>query len=475
MTFSPGPPSSSAPMLWPATARLRPAGPLLLAGLLLTSGCGGTLQQGGGSAAAARPAAQQSGTHGEGHTQPGPGPTTAAGTTAAGTTSSPTGAPAATAGSDPAVALRSDLQRLLGAHVLLADEVVRGLLLEQKGQVAASSASVSRNTDQLVQQLTSLVGPGPAEQFRSAWDRHVEVLGQYATALQRGDAAAQKTARTAYGTVEQDLAKALSAVVGGKVPQADITAAATAHGEHLLGQADAFAAKDYAKAHRIQREGFAHMIVAGDVLARGVAASKGLDTKELNTPRRDLHSSLSRLLSEHMGLMVQVLRSAHDEGPDVAAAGTALNGNTSEIGAAIGTLFGPAAGKQFLGLWAAHVEGLVQVARGAGDPAAQSAGRQAQTEYAPKLARFLAGATQQRLPAIDLAAALTVHDDHLLGMADAYAEQDYEQAQQEADAGYDHMVGLASTLAVAIGDTKAAALPQGGAATGGGATAGGDR
>jgi hypothetical protein len=157
-----------------------------------------------------------------------------------------------------------------------------------------------------------------------------------------------------------------------------------------------------------------------------------LPTTELDTPRRDLHSALSRLLAEHMGLMVQALRAAHDEAPDFSAAGTALNGNTADLGAAIGTLYGPEASKQFLGLWAAHIEGLISVARNADDPEAQRAGREAQEKYAPQLARFLATATEERLPAIDLAAALTVHDDHLLAMTDAYAQEDHEESQQQA-------------------------------------------
>jgi hypothetical protein len=383
-------------------------------------------------------------------------------------------APAAQAADDPVVALRSDLQRLLGEHVLLADEVVRGMLLGKDDLVTASSASVGRNTDEIVELIGSLAGPATGEQFRTAWDRHVEVLGQYATALEAQDAAGQQAARSAYVTAEQELATAFSAATGGKVPQADLTAAATAHGEHLLGQADAFAAKDYAKAYTLQREAFAHMIVVGDVLARGVAAARGLPTTELDTPRRDLNSALNRLLAEHMGLMVQALRSAHDKSPDFPAAGEALNGNTADLGAAIGTLFGPEASQQFLALWASHIEGLIQVA-GTDDPAEQAEGRQAQIEYAPQLARFLAGATEGRLPAIDLAAALTIHDDHLLDMADAYAEEDYAESQEQADAGYAHMIQLASTLAVAIGDTMAAQLPQGGAATGGGGTADRDR
>jgi len=144
------------------------------------------------------------------------------------------------------------------------------------------------------------------------------------------------------------------------------------------------------------------MFVVGDVLARGVAAAQGLPTTELDTPRRDLHSALTSLLAEHMGLMVQALRSAHDDAADFSAAGTALNGNTADLGGAIGTLYGPQASQQFLALWAAHIEGLIKVARGTDDPVAQREGREAQTTYAPALARLLAGATQDRVPAIDL-------------------------------------------------------------------------
>jgi hypothetical protein len=445
--------------------------PLLLASLLLTSACANATPDSTGSAAPGsdRLAAGQPAEHASGHAH---SAATSAVPAVAASPSPPAVVAAQQVADDPAVALRSELERLLGAHVLLADEVVRGQLLGREDVVRASSESIGRNTDELVEAVTSLAGPEIGEQFRTTWERHVEVLGQYATALEEGDEAGQQAARDAYGKAEGELATALSAVVGGKVPQADLTAATTAHGEHLLGQADAYAAKDYAKAAGIQRDAFAHMIVMADVLARGVAAAKGLPTTELDTPRRDLHSALSRLLAEHMGLMVQVLRATQDEAPDLAAAGEALNANTADLGAAIGTLFGAEASRQFLGLWAAHIEGLIDVARNSDDPEAQRAGREAQQQYAPQLARFLATATEERLPAIDLAAALTVHDDHLLNMTDAYAAEDYEKSQQEADAGYAHMMQLAGVLAVAIGETQAARLPQGGAATGGGGTAG---
>ena len=449
----------------------RPGVPLLVAGLVLTSACGSA--SGGAASATGLAAAEAPVQHADGHGQHDLRALAATATTpAAPAPAAPAPAAAAPAvADDPVVAARSQLERLLGEHVLAADEVVRGRLLGREELVEAASGTVGRNTDELVDLVTSLGGAPTGQQFRTAWEGHVQVLDQYATALQQQDQAAQQAARTAYTAAEQELATALSAVVGGKVPQADLTAAATAHGEHLLGFADAYAAEDFPRAYSLQREAFTHMIATADVLARGVAAAKGLPTTELDTPRRDLHSAFSRLLAEHMGLMVQMLRAAHDDAADFPAAGDALNANTADIGAAIGTLFGPEASKQFLALWAQHIEGLVLVARNAEDPAAQEPGREAQTAYAPALARFLAGATQERVPAIDLAAALTVHDDHLLAMTDAYAAEDYEQSQEQAEAGYDHMIDFGQTLAIAIGETKAAQLPQGGAATGGGATA----
>ena len=369
-----------------------------------------------------------------------------------------------------AVALRSDLERLLGAHVLLADELVHARLQGQEAHAAAATDAVGRNQHELVGLVTSLSGAAAADVFRTAWAEHVEVLGSYATALQEKDTAAQSAGRTRYIEVERELGAAFGTVVGGEVSTAALTAAATLHGEHLLTHADAFAAGDFDRAYTVQREAFGHMITIADVLARGIAAAKALPTAELDAPRQELQSALSRLLAEHMGLMVQAMRAAHDWAPEFPGAGRALNANTADLGGAVGTLYGEPASKQFLDLWAHHVESLVQYAGAAeDDPAAQQA-RQQLEAFAPELARFLAGATEQRLPAINLAAAITEHDEHLLAQADAYAAGEMPTAQQLAAQGYVHMFKLAQTLATAIGDTVAARLPQGGPATGGGLT-----
>ena len=369
-----------------------------------------------------------------------------------------------------AVQLRSTLERLLGAHVLHADEFVRTAVTGVSEQNAAVGQSVARNQAELVELVTAAGGAAAGQQFQAAWQNHVDVLAAYATALQGQDTAAQTAARQQYVAAERQLAESFSTVVGGTVPLPALTQAATMHGEHLLDQADAFARGGYDSAYSIQREAFGHMVVAADVLARGAATARGLPTAELDAPRRTLQTAMSSLLAQHMGLMVQAMRAAHDRAPDFPAAGRAVNLNTTELAGAIRTLYGEDASRQFLDVWAGHVEALVAYAS-ADDAAEREQRREAGTDYAPQLARFLATATEQRLPAIELAATLTEHDDHLRDSLDAYAEQDHDQSQALAERGYAHMFELSQGLASAVGDAVAARLPQGGPATGGGGLA----
>ena len=65
----------------------------------------------------------------------------------------------------------------------------------------------------------------------------------------------------------------------------------------------------------------------------------------LTEPQWRLRSELGRLLGEHVALAVGALRAGADRRPDFAAAAAALNGNTSDLTGAIGSLFG-AAGRQ---------------------------------------------------------------------------------------------------------------------------------
>ena len=61
---------------------------------------------------------------------------------------------------------------------------------------------------------------------------------------------------------------------------------------------------------------------------------------ELDAPSWRLRSELTRLLVEHVGLALSALRAGATRSPDFPAAVTALNGNTSDVTAAVDSLFG---------------------------------------------------------------------------------------------------------------------------------------
>jgi hypothetical protein len=96
--------------------------------------------------------------------------------------SPPQAPPAAQAGTTSAVELRSTLERLLGAHVLYADELARARLSGRQELIAAASASVERNQQQLIDAVTALAGASAGQEFSAAWQNHVTVLGDYVTA-----------------------------------------------------------------------------------------------------------------------------------------------------------------------------------------------------------------------------------------------------------------------------------------------------
>jgi hypothetical protein len=114
--------------------------------------------------------------------------------TACGTASAPTGPDATShavhaaqqqAAPADAVQLRSTLERLLGAHVLLADEFVRTAVTGDAPQNEALAKSVARNQAELVELVTARAAPPPGRSSRPPGRTTSTCLGEYATALQR--------------------------------------------------------------------------------------------------------------------------------------------------------------------------------------------------------------------------------------------------------------------------------------------------
>ncbi|GAB2578762.1 hypothetical protein Aab01nite_08950 [Paractinoplanes abujensis] len=382
---------------------------------------------------------------------------------AAGVEAPPSGSPA-----DLAV----QFEALLGQHAVLAANMMRSRVRGDDDFVQAANASLGQNTDDMTGLVGQLFGAPTAEKFRPLWSRHVVALFGYSGALADHDDSARAEARTQLTTFEGQLAAFFSGASQGRLPLATARSLVVTHIEHLTGQADAYAAGDYAKADALSRLGFQHTYDLGLGLAQALLPPA--DTAVLAQPVWRLRSQLGKLLAEHAVLIEDATRAAVTRTPDFSAAGRSLNANTSDIAAAMDTLFGGTAARQFQTLWGAHVEALVSYAAATAsqDEAKQQQARDRLTSFQQRTGKFLADATGGKATPAAMTSALAEHDRMLLEHADAYAAKDYPKAHTIAYETYDHMFHLARTLADAFGGAVAARLPKGGAQTGFGGLAG---
>ena len=364
------------------------------------------------------------------------------------------------------------LESLLGEHTVLAADMMRGRVRGDADFAQTANAALGHTTDEMSDLVAGNFGSAAADRFRTLWAAHITALFDYAGGLADHSDSAQAGAKAELTEYESQLAGFFTDASQGRLDRGAAEAAVQMHVDHLLRQADAYAAHDYATAEQLYREGYSHTYGLGKVIAGALVPPD--QAAALNAPVWQLHSELGRLLAEHVVLIVNASRASVGNAPDLSAAGDAMNGNTRDLAAAVATLFGQPAATDFQSLWADHVDQIMAYA--AAVVAHDSQGRDAAVAklgvFENRFASFLSTATQQRLDSAGLAKALLMHDQMLLHQTDAYAAKQYAQAHSMADSTYTQMFDMAGQLADAFGATVAAKLPSGGPHTGLGGMAG---
>ena len=234
------------------------------------------------------------------------------------------------------------LEALLGQHAVLAADLMRGRLRNDEDFAQAANAAVGKNTDELAKLVGAVAGEQAAGRFKSLWADHVAALFNYSRGLATGDTAVRDEARTTLIRLETEIADFFSGASQGRLDGEAARAAVRAHVEHLTQQADAYAAGDYMRANASYRDGYRHTFEIGHTLATTLLPPD--QAAQLDAPAWRLRSELTRLLGEHVGLALSALRAGATNSPDFPAAVQALNGNTTDVTAAVDSLFGePAA------------------------------------------------------------------------------------------------------------------------------------
>jgi hypothetical protein len=367
--------------------------------------------------------------------------------------------------------LRAQFEQLLGQHALLAMRLTRSQVAKTADFQQVTEASLQHNSDALSQLVETAYDDTQRNRFQQLWQGYVTDLSTYASAAASQDASAKQQARADLMAYCDDYGSWLATASNGQVQPDDATRTARTRVTGLMRQIDAYAARDYSQAYKLERDTYQATFTAGATLTR--ASVTPTAAAKLDTPPQQLRSAFAMLLGEHMELIIDAQRATFAGAPEFQAAAAQVNANTATLTKAMAGIVGPQKAAEFEAAWANHVEGLLaySTAVAGNDEAAKETAAQNLSGFGARLALYFSDIVRNELPVEALTDVLGVHDKHLIDQVNAYAADDYAKAEKLQLEGYQQMLGVASTLVSAIQRTVKSGLPVGGSQTGGGGTA----
>jgi hypothetical protein len=348
--------------------------------------------------------------------------------------------------------LRTKLNLALGEHIIFASKATGAALGGRADEFAAYGDLLNANGTDIGAMIGSVFGDAAKDQFNQIWSAHNGFFVDYTTGVAKKDQAMQDQAVKDLTTVYvPQFADFISGATG--LPKDAVTALTTEHVVQTKAIVDAQAKGDWKAAYAAIRTAYAHMQMIGDALAPAIAAKfpEELSGDSMNKGV-DLRVALNQLLQEHLYLASDATAAALDGRADeFAAAGDALNTNGTDLGGAIGSLYGAEAKDQFNQIWSAHNGFFVDYTTGVAkkDQAMQDqAVKDLTTIYLPQFVDFLAGATD--LPKDALTDLVKEHVLTTKAVVDAQAKGDWKAAAAADRMAGQHMEMLGDPLAKAI-------------------------
>ncbi|MCB0091087.1 MAG: hypothetical protein KDE54_24510, partial [Caldilineaceae bacterium] len=351
-----------------------------------------------------------------------------------------------------AAELRVTLGQLLGEHVLLASSATAAALGGQQAEFEAAAGALDMNSVDLAGAIGLVYGADAGEAFLALWRTHIGFFVDYTTAVATGDEAGKQAALDALAGYGEDFGAFLEAA-NPHLPKAAVADALGPHVSTLTAAIDAQAAGNAEMAYTHLREAYAHM----DMIATALAGAISTQFPErfpgdASSAAAELGARLNMLLAEHTYLAAMATSAAIGEGhAEIEAAAMALDANSLDLAAAIGSVYGADAGEAFLALWRTHIGFFVDYTEGAamGNEAKRQAALDALAGYAEDFGAFLEAANPN-LPKAAVADALGPHVGTLTAVIDAQVAGDYMAAYMHLRDAYAHMRMIADALTHAI-------------------------
>ena len=354
--------------------------------------------------------------------------------------------------------LRADLDYLLGEHQILAAKATGAALGGRNDQFAAYGELLNTNGTELGAMIGAAYGPDAEDSFNEIWSAHNGFFVDYTTGVATDDQAVQDQAVEDLTTIYVPQFSELIAGATG-LPQDAVADLTTEHVLQTKAVVDAQASGDFEAAYEAIRVAYSHIQMIGDAIAPAIVEGNAeAFAGDPVTAGVDFRVALNQLLQEHLYFASFATDAALGGREDeFGAAGAALNANGTDLGAAIGGLYGAEAEDQFNEIWSAHNGFFVDYTTGVatGDQAVQDqAVEDLTTVYVQQFSEFLAGATG--LPEDALAELITDHVLTTKAIVDAQGAGDFAAAAAADREAAQHMKMLGDPLATAIVD----ALPE---------------
>ncbi|MFI6077760.1 hypothetical protein ACIA5C_40150 [Actinoplanes sp. NPDC051343] len=162
--------------------------------------------------------------------------------------------------------LRSQLGELLAEHAVLIEDTTRAAA-SNTPDFSAAGDQMNGNTQDISAAIGTLFSASAGKQFQGMWASHVDALVSYGAATAAKDQTRQQAAKARLATFETQMSAFLAGATHNRLTKAQYAAALRDHDQMLMQHADAYAAKDYVKAHDVGYETYNHMFDLARTLA----------------------------------------------------------------------------------------------------------------------------------------------------------------------------------------------------------------
>ena len=358
----------------------------------------------------------------------------------------------------PAATLTRDLTHLLQLHeynaaIALSEAVKAGGDLEDPTVMAAVKA-LDDNTIALSKAIESFYGPDAGKQFLDLWRAHIGFFVDYTLASATGDEAAAKKAEKDLDGYRADFGALIEGATEGELTQDAVAEALDVHVKSTLDVIDSLVAGKTDVFDKLQVAA-GHLPGLATALAGGIATQQDLEGSA-DDPASNLQRDLTALLDGHeyfagIALYEAVQAKGDLKDPVVAAVVKALDDNSVSLSKAIESVYGPAAGKQFLDLWRAHIGFFVDytLASATGDEAAAKKAEKDLDGYRADFGALMEGATEGGLSQEAVADVLDVHVKSTIAAIDSIVAAD-GKAFDKLQTAANHLPGVATAISGAI-------------------------